>query len=185
MALRDCRLKRRDWIGQDGAGGAATPGSNSAECKRARRPPNGDVSSRTSPPWLRATSRAIVRPSPTPPVDGLRDASSRTNGLEDPFAFRLGDARPVIVDQDIDRRHRPARSTARHAGHGGAHWRSGCRGSAAAHSAGPAKPVRRPARAPAACRRAAPPRPNPRSAARYRSRPGFRCLRRGRNRGRD
>jgi len=49
-------------------------------CTRARKPPWGEVSSRTPPPWLRATSRAIVRPRPTPPVDGLREVSRRING---------------------------------------------------------------------------------------------------------
>ena len=65
-------------------------------------PPCGEVSSRTSPPWLRATSRAIVRPRPTPPVAGLREASSRKNGLKHPLALGGRDARPVIVDQNVD-----------------------------------------------------------------------------------
>ena len=29
-----------------------------------RRPPSGEAASATSPPWLRATSRAMVSPSP-------------------------------------------------------------------------------------------------------------------------
>ena len=42
-----------------------------------RSPPSGEGASATSPPWLRATSRAMVRPRPTPPVSTLRDSSSR------------------------------------------------------------------------------------------------------------
>ena len=34
-----------------------------------------------SPPWERAMSRAIVSPSPVPPVAALRDGSRRKNGL--------------------------------------------------------------------------------------------------------
>ena len=60
------------------AGAGRTP--HRGRWTRARRPPCGERSSLTSPPWLRATSRAIVRPRPTPPVDGLREGSSRMNG---------------------------------------------------------------------------------------------------------
>ena len=56
-----------------GRDGSAYTGSQ----RRARRPPPGASSRATSPPWLRATSRAMVRPRPTPPVSGLREPSSR------------------------------------------------------------------------------------------------------------
>ncbi len=56
----------------------------------------------TSPPWPRATSRAIVSPSPTPPVDGLRDGSSRTNGRKTRSRSIARDAGTVIVDNNVD-----------------------------------------------------------------------------------
>ena len=42
-----------------------------------RRPPSGASASSMSPPWPSTMSRAMVRPSPTPPVLGLRDGSRR------------------------------------------------------------------------------------------------------------
>ena len=92
------------------------------------------------------------------------------------------DAGSVVVDQDVDPVGDDDRRSARHGCRGGAHWRSGCRGSGAAHSVGPASQIRAAGRPTAAFRRAASPRRHPRSAARYRSRPGLRCPRRGQNR---
>jgi hypothetical protein len=41
------------------------------------RPPETRLHNTMSPPWLRITARAEVSPSPTPPVERLREASKR------------------------------------------------------------------------------------------------------------
>ena len=66
----------------------------------ARNPPSGDFDSSTSPPCPRATSRAIDRPRPLPPVSGLRDDSSRWKGRNTSSRRSGVDARAVVVDGD-------------------------------------------------------------------------------------
>ena len=103
-------------------------------------------------------------------------------GLEHPLAFAGRDAGPVIVDQDVDAVLDRRRSTARHAA-----ITAGIGdqvGEAAAQRVRPTGRTSSSAGATVKCAPVAPRRGrrDPRSAARYRSRPGFRCPRRGRNR---
>ena len=44
----------------------------------------------------------MVRPRPTPPVDGLREAIEPDERSEHPVAIGRRDARSVVVDEDID-----------------------------------------------------------------------------------
>ena len=66
----------------------------------ALKPPIGLSSSVMSPPWLRAMSRAIDRPSPVPPSSWLRAAIEPEERPEHILAPVGGDARPVVVDGD-------------------------------------------------------------------------------------
>ena len=69
----------------------------------------GASSSVMSPPWLRATSRAMVMPSPTPPVVGLREGTMLRRegarlsllGVTGARIFRRGE-RPVEVPPGAD-----------------------------------------------------------------------------------
>ena len=55
--------------------------SHPGNLKTALSPPSGERPSRTSPPWPRATSRAMASPRPTPLLFWLRDSSRRLKGL--------------------------------------------------------------------------------------------------------
>ena len=59
------------------AGAAQIPPVYTGSRTSALRPPVGASPRTISPPWPRTTSRAMVRPRPTPPVSRLREASSR------------------------------------------------------------------------------------------------------------
>ena len=105
---------------------------------RARRPPCGDVSSLTSPPWPRATSRAMVRAEPDAAGRRVARGIEPDERAEHAVAVGRRYARPVIIDQDVDSVGRPAEPSSRHGCRSGGHWRSDCRGSVSARSAGPA-----------------------------------------------
>src|SRR5260370_6901977 len=71
-----------------------------------RSPPIGEAASATSPPWLRATSRAMVSPRPTPPVSTLRDSSRRQN-RRNPASYSFGGIRAPSHSPPLPTHFRP------------------------------------------------------------------------------
>ena len=147
------------------------PGSRTV----ARRPPKGLRDSTRSPPWPRATSRAMARPRPTPPAVLVARAVQPAEGAQR-FGVALGgDARAVVVHVDLQRarggaprRHRHARAVGdgvrhevgqgppqRHRPHGGDQARGRLAGHVRAAAGGPVAHL---VEAGARGRRARPPR---------------------------
>jgi len=65
-----------------------------------RRPP-ARRRERHSPPWLRATSRAMVRPKPTPAVSSVADFVEAEEGPGTRPRSARADAGPIVIDGDF------------------------------------------------------------------------------------
>ena len=146
MALRDFRLKRRDRT----AALSSLPAGSPTDYRAKRIGPVylGKWMRARSPP--RATSRDGCRRRGCAPCRARSSARARRRrspGCAIHRGERTGETRARVPAREYRdrhrrpryrRRHRPARRTPRRASHNGAHWRSDCQGSAAAHSAAPA-----------------------------------------------